>query len=58
MERKFYDDIEAMPPDKKEKYYNQKVHWIAEYAYNIAPAIREKPEQAGVHPPQINRVKE
>jgi len=58
MERIFYDDIEAMPPDKREKYYNDKVHWVAEYAYNNAPAIRGKLEQAGVHPSQINNMED
>lgn len=58
MERSFYDDKEAMPPDEREKYYNKKVRWVVEYAYKNAPAVREKLEQAGVHPSQVNKVED
>ena len=58
MERRFYDDKEAMPPDKREEYYNERVRWVVEYAYKNAPAVREKLEQAGVHPSQISKVED
>jgi phenylacetate-CoA ligase len=57
--REYYDlSLETMPRSEREKYFNEKLRWIVNYAYRKAPAVREKFDRAGVKPSQIRSVKD
>lgn len=53
-----YDAKETMPPKERETYFNREVATIVRYAYNHAPAIKDKFDRAGIRPSQIKRVKD
>lgn len=57
-ETKFYDPSEAMLAEEREKYKNQALRELIHYAYQNAPAVRDKMDNAGVNPVQINTVKD
>ncbi len=50
--------LEGMPLDKRRKYYDERVRWIVNYAYENAPFIRRKLDEAGVDPSEIHSVKD
>ena len=54
----FDTKIEKMPPAERENYHNEKVRWVVEYAYQNAPAMRNKMDEAGINPTQIQTVKD
>ncbi|MFC1929688.1 phenylacetate--CoA ligase family protein [Chloroflexota bacterium] len=54
----FFDDLEAMSQQEREKYLNQKLGEIIDHAYHHAPAIGEILDKAGVIPAQIRTVKD
>ena len=55
----FYDaKLETMSAEDRANYYDEKVRWIVQYAYQNAPAIKEKFDQAGIAPSQIQGVKD
>jgi len=56
MQSKFYNDEEAMPAEERRRYYDEKVHWIVDYAYRNAPAMRRKLDEAAVRPSDIHSV--
>jgi len=54
----FFDDLEVMPPPERERYLNQKLSEIIDYAYCNAPAVKEIFDRAGVSPSQIHTIKD
>ena len=54
----FFDELEIMPTDTREKYFNQRLSQTIDHAYRHAPAVREIFEEAGVSPDQIRTVKD
>ena len=54
----FDTKIETMSLAERENYHNEKVRWVVEYAYQNAPAMREKMDEAGINPAQIQAVKD
>jgi len=58
MGKRFYDEKEGMSPKDREGYYNKMVRWVVEHAYNNAPAVREKLDQIGLRPSQINTIED
>jgi len=54
----FFDELEIMPPEKREQYFNQKLSQTVDYAYRHAPAVREIFDRAKVSPSQIRVVKD
>jgi phenylacetate-CoA ligase len=50
--------LEMMPPGEREEYFDQKVRWVAQYAFDNTPANRNRFEQAGIDPSQIRGVKD
>ena len=54
----FFDDLETMPPEAREKYHNEKLAQTVAHAYRHAPAVKELFDRAGVNPAQIKTVKE
>lgn len=53
-ESEYYDPrTETMPVEEREKLLNQRLVDIIQYAYQNAPAIKDKMEKAGVSPAQI-----
>jgi len=55
----YYNKInETMSAKKRASYLNQKLKWIAQYAYDHAPAMKEIMDNAGVKPSQIRTMKD
>ena len=54
----FYSEKETMPIAERERYYCERLRWIVQYAYEKAPAIRDKFDQAGVAPGDIRSPKD
>jgi phenylacetate-CoA ligase len=50
--------IEAMSAKDREEYTNRRLIEIIHYAYQNAPAVRQKMDKAGVNPSQIRTVKD
>ncbi len=54
-----YDiQLETMSLETRRKHYDKKVRWVIDYAYENAPAIRDKFYKAGIKPSQIQSVKD
>ena len=54
----FFDELEIMPAETREKYLNQKLAQTVDYAYRHAPVVKEIFDRAGVSPAQIHAVKD
>lgn len=59
MEKDFYDAAkETMSVEDRERYLNERLREIVEYAYQHAPSFKEKMDRVGVTPAQINTIKD
>lgn len=58
MERLSSGSNEFMSPEEREKYLTDKVQQAIQFAYENAPAVREKLDKAGIDPSQIRTVKD
>jgi len=54
----FFDELEIMPAEVREKYLNQQLSQTVVYAYRHAPAVKNIFDKAGVSPDQIGTVKD
>ena len=54
----FFDDLEIMPANAREEYFNRRLSRTVAYAYRNAPAVKEIFDRAGVRPSQIRNVKD
>jgi len=54
----YFDEIEVMPAEKREKYLNQKLAEVVSHAYRNAPAVKEMLDRAGINPDRIRTVKD
>jgi phenylacetate-CoA ligase len=54
----FFDELEIMPADTREKYHNQQLSQTVDHAYRHAPAVKAIFDKAGVRPSQIRTVKD
>jgi phenylacetate-CoA ligase len=53
-ESEFYDPTkETMPVEERERFLNEQLREIVNYAYHNAPAVKEKMDSVGVTPSQI-----
>ena len=50
--------LETMPVEEKERYYNQQLQHVIQYAYQNAPPVKEKLDSAGIAPAQIRTIKD
>lgn len=58
-EAEFYDaSKETMPVEDRQRYLNQRLIDIIQYAYQNAPAVKDKMDRAGVSPAQIQSIKD
>ena len=53
-----YDDLERMSLEEREKYYDEKVAWVVDYAYHHVPAMKARLSKAGAVPNTIKGVKD
>ncbi len=51
-------ELERMTPDERQKHIEQKMREIIAYAYERAPAVKERLDKAGVKPEDIRTVKD
>jgi len=54
----FFDELEIMPAEAREKYLSQKLQEAIVHAYHNAPAAKELFDRVGVSPAQIHTVKD
>ncbi len=52
----FFDELEIMSADAREKYFTQRLSQTIDHAYRHAPAVKEVFDKAGVSPAQIRSV--
>lgn len=58
MKEELFSPEEAMPLEERERYYNEKVRQVVQFAYDNAPAVKDKLDEAGVKPSQINTTRD
>ncbi|MBI2910160.1 MAG: AMP-binding protein [Chloroflexi bacterium] len=54
----FFDELETMSAEARERYANRKLYETVEHAYHTAPAASQLLDRAGVTPSDIGRVKD
>jgi len=54
----FFDDLEAMLPQAREKYQLEKLQQSVAHAYRHAPAVKEMLDRAGISPAHIRTAKD
>lgn len=54
----FYQEREAMPAAERRAQADAQVRWIVEHAYQNAPGVRARMQEAGVDPASIRTVKD
>jgi len=54
----FFDELEIMPAEVREKYLNQRLSQTIGHAYRHAPAVKNMLDKARVSPDQIGTVKD
>ena len=54
----FFDDLEVMSPEAREKYLSEKLSQTVAHAYRHAPAVKELLNGAGISPENIRTVKD
>jgi phenylacetate-CoA ligase len=54
----FFDELETMSAETREKYFNQRLSQTVDYAYHHAPAVKKIFNNARVSPNQIRIVKD
>jgi len=58
MKEEMYSPEEAMPTAERERFYNEKVSELVQFAYENSPEVRERLDRAGVKPSQIRTTKD
>jgi phenylacetate-CoA ligase len=54
----YFDKLETMPREEREKYLNERLSRTVAYAYRHAPAVKQSLDRVGVKPSQIKTVKD
>jgi len=54
----FFDELEIMSGEVREKYLNQRLSQTVDHAYRHAPVVKEMFDKAGVSPAQIRTIKD
>ncbi len=54
----FFDELEIMSAEKREKYLNQRLSQTVDHAYRHVTAVKEIFDKAGVSPAQIRTIKD
>ena len=54
----FFDELEIMPAETREKYLNQGLSQTVDHAYRYAPVVKEMFDKVGVSPAQIRTIKD
>ena len=54
----FFDELEIMTPDAREKYLDRKLAETVEHAYRHAPMVKKTLDEAGVSPSRISTFKD
>ena len=57
-EEEFFDKLETMSAEARERYVNRKLPQTIKYAYQHAPAVKKIFNEAGVCPEQIRRIRD
>ncbi|MDD5126557.1 MAG: AMP-binding protein [Dehalococcoidales bacterium] len=58
VKKDYYDELETMTSEAREKYRNEKLAETVSHAYRYAPTAREIFDKAGVKPEQVRTVKD
>lgn len=54
----FFDELEGMSPEERERYQGQKLRETVEHAYRSAPSAKEIFDRAGVSLPEVRSAKD
>ena len=54
----YFDELETMPTEARQKYQNRKLSRVVKNAYHHAPTVKKIFDKAGVSPAQIGTVKD
>ena len=54
----YFDDLETMSPEERERYQRQNLAETVNHAYHHAPAVRELLDETGIKPEEIDDVKD
>ena len=54
----FFDELEIMPPETRERYHNQQLSQTVEHVYRHAPAVKNIFDRVGISPDRIRTVKD
>ena len=58
MSDELYSPEEVMSAEERERHYNEKVRRLIQFAYENAPAVKERLDKVGVKPSQISTTKD
>jgi len=58
MKDEFFDELEIMSAETRERYFHQRLSQTVDYAYHNAPVVKEIFNKAGVSPSQIRILKD
>jgi phenylacetate-CoA ligase len=54
----YFDELETMPPEAREKYFNEKLAATVTHGYQHAPVVKTLLDKAGVKPGDLRTVKD
>lgn len=58
MSDELYSPEEVMSAEERERYYNEQVRRLIQFAYENAPAVKERLDKVGVKPSQVRTTKD
>jgi len=54
----YFDELETMSPESRERYLNQRLSETIDHAYRNAPEFKARLDKAGVNPAEIRSIKD
>ncbi len=58
MKEELYSQDQAMSPEERQRHYDKQVSQTVQFAYENAPAVKDRMDRAGVKPSQINTTRD
>ena len=58
MKEELYSQDEAMSPEERQRHYDKQVSQVVQFAYDNAPAVKDRMDKAGVKPSRINTTRD
>ncbi|MBU2607967.1 MAG: hypothetical protein KKF26_01465, partial [Chloroflexi bacterium] len=58
MKEELYSQDQAMSPEERQQHYDKQVSQVVQFAYDNAPAVKDRMDKAGVKPSQISTTRD